>query len=337
MTAGAAQILLKSDGLVADGRVVLAGCGPLLWLLAWQYLNAGRRIDAVLDTTPRANWRAALPHLPAFLASPYLAKGLKLMARVRRELNVVGGVEALRAEGEGRLARVVYARGGRDYALPADLLLLHQGVAPNVNLSNSIGCVQDWDGVQLCWRPRVDAWFGSSVEGVAIAGDGAGIAGAEAAEERGRIAAIGAAMRLGRIAAGEAARAAGAPRAALARAERGRAFLDALYRPAPQFRIPAGDTLVCRCEEVSAAQILDAARLGVTGPNQMKSFLRCGMGPCQGRLCGLTVTELIAAARGATPEEVGHYRLRPPVKPITLAELAAMPKDEAATRAVVRG
>jgi NADPH-dependent 2,4-dienoyl-CoA reductase/sulfur reductase-like enzyme len=66
MTAGAAQILLKSGGLVGDGRVVLAGCGPLLWLLAAQYLNAGGTIDAILDTTPRANWRAALPHLPAF-------------------------------------------------------------------------------------------------------------------------------------------------------------------------------------------------------------------------------------------------------------------------------
>jgi thioredoxin reductase len=337
MTAGAAQILLKSDGLVADGRVVLAGCGPLLWLLAWQYLNAGRRIDAVLDTTPPGNWRAALAHLPAFLASPYLAKGLKLMLRVRRELRVIGGVETLRAEGEGRLARVVYARGGREESLPADLLLLHQGVAPNVNLANSIGCAQEWDGVQLCWRPRVDGWFAASVEGVSIAGDGAGIAGAEAAAERGRIAAIGAARRLDRIADAEAERAAAAPRAALRRAERGRAFLDVLYRPAEQFRIPRGETLVCRCEEVSAAQVVEAAKLGVTGPNQMKSFLRCGMGPCQGRLCGLTVTELIAATRGVTPEEVGYYRLRPPIKPVTLAEFAAMPKDDAAIKAVVRG
>ena len=69
----------------------------------------------------------------------------------------------------------------------------------------------------------------------------------------------------------------------------------------------------------------------------MKAFLRCGMGPCQGRLCGLTVTELIAQARGKTPQEVGYYRLRPPVKPITLAELAALPKTEADVKAVVRG
>ena len=68
----------------------------------------------------------------------------------------------------------------------------------------------------------------------------------------------------------------------------------------------------------------------------MKAFLRCGMGPCQGRLCGLTVTELIANARGVTPAEVGHYRLRPPVKPVTLTELAGLPKPDAAVAAVVR-
>ena len=68
----------------------------------------------------------------------------------------------------------------------------------------------------------------------------------------------------------------------------------------------------------------------------MKSFLRCGMGPCQGRMCGLTVTEMIAAARGVAPDAVGYYRLRAPVKPITLAELASLSHSDAAIAAVVR-
>ncbi len=61
------------------------------------------------------------------------------------------------------------------------------------------------------------------------------------------------------------------------------------------------------------------------------------MGPCQGRLCGLTVTELMAEARGKTPQEIGYYRLRAPVKPIALGELAALPQSKAETEAVVRG
>ena len=79
MTAGGAQILLKSSALVPEGRTVLAGCGPLLWLLAWQYLNAGVRLDVILDTTAPANWRRAFRHAAAFAASPYLVKGLRLM------------------------------------------------------------------------------------------------------------------------------------------------------------------------------------------------------------------------------------------------------------------
>jgi NADPH-dependent 2,4-dienoyl-CoA reductase/sulfur reductase-like enzyme len=337
MTVGAAQILLKSSGLVAEGKVVIAGSGPLLWLLAAQYVRAGATIEALLDTTPRDNRRAALPHLPALLASPYFTKGLKLLREVKRHVRVVSGVTSLAALGEGRLREVAYRVGaGAEHRLAVDALLLHQGVAPNVNLANSIGCKHVWDALQLCWRPVVDEWGVSSIDGIVIAGDGAGIAGAEAAEPRGRLAALDAAFRLGRINRTRRDRSAEPYRAALRRAERGRLFLDTLYRPAPQFRLPSGDTIACRCEEVTAQQIVDVVALGCSGPNQAKSFLRCGMGPCQGRMCGLTVTELIATARGVPPEEVGYFRLRPPVKPITLAELAALPKSEAAVKAVVR-
>ena len=94
--------------------------------------------------------------------------------------------------------------------------------------------------------------------------------------------------------------------------------------------------MVCRCEEITARQVLDTVALGCPGPNQMKAFLRCGMGPCQGRFCGLTVTELMAQARGLSCAEIGHYRLRPPVKPITLGEIADLPTNEAAIKAVAR-
>jgi NADPH-dependent 2,4-dienoyl-CoA reductase/sulfur reductase-like enzyme len=336
MSCGGAQTALKASGLVPEGRVAIAGCGPLLWLIAWQYLNAGVSIATILDTTPRANWLAALPHLPAFLTSPYLAKGLKLMRAVRASVRVVAGIEALRAEGTDKVETVTYTKAGREQRLAVDTLLLHQGVVPNINLSNAVGCRHAWDDTQLTWKPETDAWGATSVAGISVAGDGAGIAGAEAAAARGRIAALGAAHRLGRIDTATRDRAAAAPRATLARFARGRAFLDMLYRPAKAFRVPDGDTIVCRCEEVSAARIRATVPLGATGPNQMKAFLRCGMGPCQGRLCGLTVAELIADTRGVPVRDVGYYRLRPPVKPISLGELAAMPRTEDSEKAVVR-
>ena len=197
----------------------------------------------------------------------------------------------------------------------------------------SVGVEHRWSDAQACWTPVVDSHGSTSIAGIFIAGDGAGIAGGEAAASRGAVVAA----RIVRELKPDAEQADEQPAvAALESYGRGRSFLDHFYRPATSFRVPTGDTIVCRCEEVTAQQIVETVALGCPGPNQMKSFLRCGMGPCQGRLCGLTVTEVIADARGVSPGEVGYYRIRPPVKPITVAELAALPKSEAAVKAVVR-
>ncbi len=332
MTAGAAQTALKAQGLVAEGRTVLAGSGPLLWLLAAQTLRAGGRITAILDTTPRRNWLQAMLRLPDFALSPYFAKGLALLREVRARVPVYRA-DTIEAVGTDRVREVVFSGVGRTRRLPVDLLLLHQGVVPNVNLANAAGVAHVWNERQLCFVPVVDADFGSSVPGIAVAGDGAGIAGGTAAAERGRIAAIAAVRALKPDSAVPDTQ---AIRQRQQREEMGRAFLDLLNRPADSFRMPEGETIACRCEEVTAQQVRETARMGCEGPNQMKAFLRCGMGPCQGRLCGLTVTELIAAERKTSPDEVGYYRLRPPVKPITLAELASLPISEAERKAVER-
>jgi len=86
--------------------------------------------------------------------------------------------------------------------------------------------------------------------------------------------------------------------------------------------------LVCRCEEVSAAEIREAVSLGCQGPNQLKSFTRAGMGPCQGRLCGLTVSAIIADELGRPVQDIGAARLRSPVKPLELGQLAALADKE---------
>jgi thioredoxin reductase len=336
MTAGAVQVLLKTAGLVPRGRVVLAGCGPLLWLTAAQLLRAGAHLGALLDTTPPRRLAQALPHAPAFMASPYFGKGVGLVRFVRRRVRVVEFVEALALAGDDAVQGVRFVRRGAAEALTADHVLLHQGVVPDVNLAAASGCALAWNDAQACFAPVVDAWGGSSVTGLYIAGDGAGIAGAEAARARGELAALAAANALGRMSRAARDRLSRRPLRTLTHAQRGRRFLDVLYRPADAFRIPDGETLACRCEEVPAALVNRLAREGCAGPNQMKAFTRCGMGPCQGRYCGLTVTEIIARAQGRTPADVGYYRLRAPAKPVTLAELAAMPVTEDARRAVER-
>ena len=337
MSVGAAQTALKAQAMVPEGRYALAGCGPLLWLYAAQAAAAGAPPALVLDTTPRGNLRDALRHLPGFLLSPYARKGAPLLLRARRAAPVVAGVDGLRIVRDGQGLLLFWTRGARgEDAAPFDTVLLHHGVTPNLNLARAAGCELDWHEGNACFVPRTDEWGRTTVPGVLLAGDGAGIGGAEAAALGGRLAALAALLELGAIAEAERDTRAAPIRAERARWMRGRAFLDALYRPAPRFRAAAPDAIACRCEEVTGAQVAEAARLGATGPNQLKAWLRCGMGPCQGRMCGLTVTETIAAARGVSPAEVGYLRLRTPVRPVTLAQVAALPRSEAERRAVER-
>jgi hypothetical protein len=102
-----------------------------------------------------------------------------------------------------------------------------------------------------------------------------------------------------------------------------RPFLDRAYPPFEQCLKPANETIICRCEEGTAGDIRRFASLGCKGPNQAKAFGRAGMGPCQGRFCGLTVTEILAQETGQTQLETGALRIRAPLKPVTLGELAA--------------
>lgn len=325
MGVGAAQTLLKSSALLPDGAVVLAGSGPLMYLFAWQLIRANRAPAAILDTTPSRNYRRALADLPGALRAPAdLFKGLGLLRAIRRSgIPHIRHVTQLSMEGDGRVESVRYTAGGRTSTLAARVVLLHQGVVPNVQLTRSVGCEHHWNEAQLCWHPSTDAWGETTVPNLFIAGDGAGIHGAVAARTAGELAALAVAHRLGASSRAARDEHAAPLRRQLGRYRAVRPFLDTLYRPADIFRRPADETIVCRCEEVRAGEVRAMAHLGCAGPNQTKSFSRCGMGPCQGRLCGLTVAELLAEAQARPVAEVGYYRIRPPIKPVSLGELAA--------------
>ncbi|HZG18436.1 MAG TPA: FAD-dependent oxidoreductase [Herbaspirillum sp.] len=326
LNAGAAQIALKSAATVPSGQVVLAGAGPLLLLVACQLLDAGVALQAIVQTAPADNFARALRHLPAALGAPaYLAKGLRMLWRLRRHgVPMYAAAEGLRVEGSERVQALVFQVGGVVHRLPADVVLLHHGVVPNTQLGRLLRIDHVWDEAQLAWRPRLDAWGQSSLPGLRIVGDGAGIAGALAAEPSGVLAALGAAQALGRISADARDERARPVRRALARQLRIRPFLDALYRPPQWLAEPVDEAIVCRCEEVTAGKIREMARLGCQGPNQTKFFSRCGMGPCQGRMCGLTVTQILARALDKTPEQTGSYHIRSPLKPVPLGSLATL-------------
>ncbi|WP_138464357.1 NAD(P)/FAD-dependent oxidoreductase [Poseidonocella sp. HB161398] len=310
-TAGGLQILMKTSGLAAEGAV-LAGAGPLLWLLAAQMAAAGVPPQAVVETLPAGRYREAARALPGALRAPGpLAKGLGLIAKVLRAgVAVHRGASGLQIEGTDRAEAVRFRdAAGRDWRLETQTVGLHLGVVPNPQAPRLLRIGHDWDAGQAAFRPRRDGDL-RLAPGILMAGDGAGIGGAEVAELEGRLAA-----RL--LAGGETA----GLRRRIARARAARPFLERLYHPGTV--LPDDGTVVCRCENVTAGAIRRAARDGAAGPNQAKFLLRAGMGPCQGRTCGLAVAALVAEARGQGMQETGYFRIRPPLKPLPLSVIAA--------------
>ena len=323
MTAGAVQVLLKQAGLGVDGAV-LAGSGPLLYLLATQYLRAGFRPAAVLDTTPVNSFRRGLPHLPRALlggGAPLLWSGLALLAKpVLARVPHWRGVDMLRAEGDGHVERVRFRHRGREHTIAAGHLFIHQGVVPQTTLVAALGCAMAWDTQLQAWAPVVDGSGATSVPGVHVAGDAAGIGGADAAVHRGRLAALAVAASLQPNAADVTEARTRPMRAALRRAMAARPLVDALYAPAPNLALGMSDeTVVCRCEEVTAGQIrtcLASGRVAARDANAVKSLLRIGMGPCQGRNCGAALCALIARETGCAERDVVPLRPRLPLKPV---------------------
>jgi NADPH-dependent 2,4-dienoyl-CoA reductase/sulfur reductase-like enzyme len=326
LNAGAAQIALKTSAAVPQGRVVLVGAGPLLLLVACQLLDAGVTIAAIVQTAPVENRQKAMRHLAGALALPgYLLKGLQMLWRLRRaRVPMVAAATDVRIKGDERVETVCFTVEGRARQVSADIVLLHHGVVPNTQLSRQLRVDHEWSDVNLSWRPVVDAWGETSLRGFRVAGDGAGIGGAKAAEPNAILAAIGAARAMGRLSEASSQAHSAPARKKLLQQMKIRPFLDVLYRPPQWLANPVDDAIVCRCEEVTAGKIREMAKLGCQGPNQTKFFSRCGMGPCQGRMCGLTVTQILSTELGLTPVQIGAYHVRTPLKPVPLVSLAAL-------------
>jgi NADPH-dependent 2,4-dienoyl-CoA reductase/sulfur reductase-like enzyme len=332
MQAGAGQILFKTAGIVPDKGVVLAGSGPLLLLLAWQYLHAGVDIKALLDTTPLMNNITAMHQLPrALLAHHYLSKGIGYQIELKRAgIRMLWGVSELRAEGNDQCERVCFKHLGQQKVIETDLLMTHFGVIPHIWLTESAGCKHEWDSNQQCWRPLHDVWGNTDIQGILVAGDGAGINGARSAEHAGRLAGLEILFKRDIIDQQTRDERGRNDQEAMQHERHIRPFLEKYYHiPKNLLATANNETIVCRCEEITAGEIRQAVREGHDDTNHVKFFTRCGMGACQGRQCNNTVAHIIAAERGESVETIGAYRGRPPVTPLTLAQLAALTQEKA--------
>ncbi len=323
MGAGAADILYKNSGVLPEGPVVLAGNGPLIPLVGSHLAAKGVTVSAVLNTAPLSNHVTSLIHMPPALRDiPFLLKGVMLLKDLMTSgAKMVRGVNRIAAHGENCLSRVSYDAGGKTETVEAATLLFHEGVIPRTHVSRMLKLDHAWNSTQRHWYPVCDASGRSSRDNIYVVGDGASVHGAAASALKGEIAGIDAAAKLRVISPEEARDKSGRAKARLGKALAPRGFVDAFFAPGKNLFDVENDVLVCRCEGVTAGDIRRAVAEGCRNVNEIKIRTRCGMGPCQGRMCGPALGEIAALALETAPYTLGALNIRPPVRPIPLREI----------------
>jgi NADPH-dependent 2,4-dienoyl-CoA reductase/sulfur reductase-like enzyme len=306
MGAGALQALVKSGLPIAGKRVVAAGTGPLLLAVAAYLKKHGADVATICEQAP---WTSLMGFSLSLVPHPQkISQGLSL----RKDLAGVPFATdcwPIAASGEGVLNAVSILRRGKIEKIPCDYLACGFHLVPNTELAQLLGCRLKGGYV------HVDEYQQTSMAGVFCAGEPTGIGGVELSLIEGQIA--------GHASVGD-------PHAAknlFSSRKKFRKFARALDRTfalrSELKSLAVPETIVCRCEDVSFASIKRFASW-----RDAKLQTRCGMGPCQGRVCGPALDFLL---------NWQHDSVRPPIFPVSVENLGLLRDEQEQRREAMRG
>jgi thioredoxin reductase len=335
LTAGSAQTLVKMQRVLPGKNILFAGTGPLQLVVANQVLDAGGKVEAVLEAGEIDNWMKLLGGFRGNWG--LLTDGLQYMRGIRK-----AGVPMLRkhiiveARGDGRIEEAVIAEVDKAWrpiegtfrTLEVDTVCTGYGLVPSNEITRLVGCRHTYEPRLGGWVPVRKDDMETSVEGVYAVGDGAGVAGSSIAVLDGRIAGISLAQSLGRISSDEAKKMKKPLRDSMKKIQRLRDVLDEMSVPrAGLYELANDETIICRCEELTLGDLKGVISGGVREINEIKRLTRMGMGRCQGRMCGPTVQEILARLTGKPADEIGYFYQRPPTKLVSLDMLESLPGE----------
>lgn len=316
-TLGGAQVALKAQGVSIGRKVALVGAGPLLPLVASQYLGAGANVVAVIDVTP---FSAKVRALGRMLTIPGMfLRGASYLYAVRKHrVPLVYGARAIRVEGTEAVEAITWiSADGKAARADCDAVGASFGLRSETQLADLAGCDFAYDATLRQWLPTKTDAGRTSVKSVYLAGDCAGIGGADVAELMGERAAYAIQEDMGLPVDPSCV---SAIEQRLHRFGRFREGLENAY-PFPHHLLDTldEDTLVCRCEGISLAELRGwHKKAHPPEVNRLKAFSRVGLGRCQGRVCGLAAAELLARLWQQPIQSVGRLRTQPPIKPIAI-------------------
>lgn len=328
ITIGAAQILNENN--VSPGkRVLISGTGPLLVVLASELIHAGIEVIGVLEGSnllPRA-----IKHLGAlFGQKERLKEGIgSWISLQKHRIPYRLGCSVCFARGEDHLKEVTFCHLDNDWkpipgseeTVSCDTLCIGYGFIPFNALSVTLGVEQEWDPFNACYIPKRNMFMETNIKGVYSIGDGTSIGGARLALLEGQIAGVAAAQQLGKSKKHPEKYISGIA-TALSRERRFKKMYTDIFTPGfGIYELSEENTILCRCEGITTADIRRAIDLGADTSGEIKIITRAGMGDCQGRMCSHLIANIVARETNKSLLEVGQFQPRPPVFPVPIENL----------------
>ncbi len=324
-TLGGVQSLIKGHGILPGSRFVLGGTGPFLLAAAASVIDAGGTVVALVET----NSFASMSKNPAALWSgrKKIPTALSYLLKLRRHgTQLITHSRIIAASFDGDVvtsARIASGKRSREFA--CDAVATGFGFSINLEIPSALG-LELYESADGGAAVKVDELQQTSHPYVFAAGETTGIAGIDAALVEGEIAGVAAAQSLQHAGADVSSQ-----QATRKKLHRFAQYLASAYPLNQEWVDQVSDeTIVCRCEEVTAGQLRKSINeLGVADARSAKLFTRAGMGWCQGRQCARTCSEIVASETGTTPTfaDVAGAAKRTIINPVPLGTIAAW-KDQ---------
>ena len=316
----ASTILLKAHQTIPGNKIVLAGNGPLLISVAYYILKFGGKVDAIVDTSSKFEWIKSMISL-IFNPKNFI-QGISWILKIifsrvpiysNSLINKVSKIE------NGISVEIQNIKNKQIKKLTTEVLAVGHGLTPSTDISRLLKINHTYNDLKGGWIPRLDKYFRSSMQGLYITGDGAGISGAIPAEDKGELAAYALLKDQNIIIEKEFTNKTSRIIKRLNRYEifaKGIAKLN--FTPKDLINNISENTILCRCEDITKRDIINAVNNGAKNLNQIKSWTRFGMGPCQGRTCQYSVAKVASEELKCNVKDLDYLTGRTPLRPFPL-------------------
>ncbi len=317
----ASTIILKSQQSLPGKKIIVAGCGPLLLVVAYYTLKLGGKIEAIIDTNSKWKWFKNFFYLLSNVK--LFTNGIKWIVKILlSKIPIYSNYSVTKASPSHagmdiEIKKIDNLKSGQTITLNCDTLCIGHGLIPSTDFSRLVNAKHIFDQTKGGWIPVVNSFYETSVENFYQIGDASGVLGAMPAYEKGTIAALSILNKLGLLNEESFNNKSKKVLQKLNKYEIfGKAIASISFPPNQLINQINDKTIICRCEDITKAEIENAVKHGAKDLNQLKTWTRCGMGPCQGRTCNYAASIVMSESLQQKIEKMGYWTGRAPVRPI---------------------